>query len=66
MIEKCYNNLEKKGHYCFKNFLSPNEILKLKKLVLKNLKINKGNSFFMMDTKLSQTFASNKAFLKKF
>ena len=66
MIEKCYNNLEKNGHYCFKNFLSPNEILKLKKLVLKNLKINKGNSFFMMDTKLSQTFASNKAFLKKF
>ena len=66
MIEKCYNNLEKKGHYCFQNFLSPNEILKLKKLVLKNLKINKGNSFFMMDSMLSQTFASNNAFLKKF
>jgi hypothetical protein len=66
MIEKCYKNLEKKGHHCFQNFLSPNEILKLKKLVLKNLKINKGNSFFMMDNNLSQTFASNNSFLKKF
>lgn len=66
MIEKCYNNLEKKGHYCFQNFLSTYEILKLKKLVLKNLKINKGNSFFMMDSKLSQTFASNNSFQKKF
>ena len=66
LIEKCHNNLEEKGYYCFENFLTNSDIFELKTLVEKHLELNKNNSFFLMDSNLGETFASNSDFLNKF